>query len=98
MNTPRTLTAADVVHRPERACFELFVDGQRCRADYRLAGRTMVVHHTEVPPALEGQGLAAIVVRAVFDHAAAHGLSIEPRCSYVRVWARRHPEVGPLLA
>ena len=97
MDTRRP-TAADVVHHPERACFELLVQGQPCRADYRLSGRTMIVHHTEVPRALEGQGLAAIVVQAVFDHAAAHALTVEPRCSYVRAWARRHPEVAPLLA
>jgi len=89
---------ADVIHRPERSRFELVVEGQLCRADYRMQGATMVVHHTEVPPALEGQGLAGVLVRAVFDHAAAHALRVEPRCSYVRVWARRHPEVAPLLA
>ena len=91
-------TAADVVHRPEHSRFELVVEGQLCRADYRMQGATMVVHHTEVPSALEGQGLAALLVRAVFDHAGAHALRVEPRCSYVRVWARRHPEVAGLLA
>jgi predicted GNAT family acetyltransferase len=98
MNPKPDPQAAEVVHRPERARFELLVEGQLCRADYRMQGSTMVVHHTEVPPALEGRGLAALLVRAVFDHAAAHALRVEPRCSYVRVWARRHPEVASLLA
>ena len=98
MSDARRPLPADVIHRPEQGRFELIVEGQRCRADYRMQGATMVVHHTEVPPALEGQGLAGVLVRAVFDHAASHALRVEPRCSYVRAWARRHPEVAALLA
>ena len=89
---------ADVVHRPDLNRFDLIVDGRRCHADYRLNGNVMVVHHTEVPPALEGRGLAAVVVQAVFDHAASNGLTVQPLCSYVRAWTRRHPEVTALLA
>ena len=89
---------ADVVHRPELNRFELMVDGRLCRADYHLDGNEMSVHHTEVPPALEGRGLAAVLVQAVFDHAASNGLTVRPLCSYVRAWARRHPEVSALLA
>lgn len=89
---------ADVVHRPELNRFELEVDGRLCRADYRLDGNAMSVHHTEVPPVLEGRGLAAVLVQAVFDHAASNGLTVRPLCSYVRAWAKRHPEVSGLLA
>ncbi|HPU52674.1 MAG TPA: GNAT family N-acetyltransferase [Burkholderiaceae bacterium] len=91
-------TPADVVHRPELNRFELTVDTRLCRADYQLDGKVMNVHHTEVPPALEGRGLAAVLVQAVFDHAEANGLTVRPLCSYVRAWARRHPEVTGLLA
>ena len=89
---------ADVVHRPERRRFELTIDGRVCHADYLLDGTEMTVHHTEVPPALRGRGLAAVVVQAVFDHAASNGLTVRPLCSYVRAWTRRHPEVSAMLA
>lgn len=87
-----------VIHNPAASRFELRVDGLLCRADYRLEGSILNVHHTEVPPALEGRGLASRLVTAVFDYARANGLLVRPLCSYVRVWARRHPEVDPLLA
>jgi predicted GNAT family acetyltransferase len=95
---PASPSPADVRHDPQRHCFELRVEGRLCRADYRMVGRAMVVHHTEVPPALEGRGLASVLVRAVFDHAGAAGLTVTPLCSYVRAWARRHPEVTGLLS
>ena len=98
MTEPDTAGPADVIHHPERGCFELRVRGMSCRADYRRVGDVLVVHHTEVPPPLEGRGLAAVLVRAVFDHAAAQSLRVQPRCSYVSAWARRHPEVQRLLA
>ncbi|HEY5634799.1 MAG TPA: GNAT family N-acetyltransferase [Burkholderiaceae bacterium] len=90
--------SAQVRHNVEARRFEAEVDGRLCRADYLLAGDTMRLIHTEVHPALEGRGIASALVRAAFDHAAANGLKIAPACSYVRAWARRHPELGHLLA
>ena len=88
----------DVRHNEAASRFEATVEGLLCRADYRLDGDTMRVFHTEVPRALEGRGIAAELVKAVFGHAAQRGLKVDPVCSYVRVWARRHPEVEGLLA
>ena len=91
-------TEGAVVPHPERSRFELIVDGMLCRADYRMDGDTMWVVHTEVPPALEGRGLAARIVADVFAHARAAGLRVVPACSYVRAWAHRHPDVADVMA
>lgn len=88
----------DVIHNPAAQRFEAHVEGRLCRCDYRLSGASMLLVHTEVPPALEGRGIAAQLVRAAFDHAAAHGLKVVPACSYVRSWVNRHPEANALLA
>lgn len=88
----------DVQHNEAASRFEARVEGLLCRADYRLDGDTMRVFHTEVPRSLEGRGIAAALVREVFAHAAQRRLKVDPVCSYVRVWARRHPEVEGLLA
>ncbi|MBB5270564.1 GNAT family N-acetyltransferase [Quisquiliibacterium transsilvanicum] len=87
-----------VVHNPAASRFEAEVEGRLCRADYRMDGDTMLVVHTEVAPILEGQGIAGELVREVFAHAQREGLKVAPMCSYVRAWARRHPEVAGLLA
>lgn len=77
--------------------FETLVEGKLARCDYRLDGETMRLVHTEVPPALEGRGIAAKLVAAALAHAREQGLSVIPACSYVRTYMRRHPETAGLL-
>lgn len=88
----------EVRHNPAAQRFEVNVDGLLCRADYRLHAGTMMLVHTEVPPHLEGQGIASALVKAAFQHARENGLDVLPVCSYVSSWVRRHPEVEGLLA
>ena len=88
----------EVVHNEAARRFESKVDGLLCRCDYRMHGSTMMLVHTEVPPQLEGRGLASPLVRAAFEHARANGMDVLPVCSYARTWVERHPEYNPLLA
>lgn len=88
----------DVIHNAAQSRFETTVEGLLCVADYRLQGSVMRMTHTGVPPQLEGRGIAAALVRAALDHARAHGLKVDPACSYVAVYMRRHPETQDLHA
>jgi predicted GNAT family acetyltransferase len=73
--------------------------GQTAAAEYRMDGDdVMVMTHTEVPPALEGQGIASTLVKTAVAYAREHELKIRPQCSYVRAWVTRHPEVEDLIA
>ncbi|MGA8031908.1 MAG: GNAT family N-acetyltransferase [Casimicrobiaceae bacterium] len=90
---PEPTIAHDVgLHR-----FETVVEGKLAHCDYRLDGNAMQLVHTEVPPALEGRGIAARLVAAALAHARDRGLSVIPVCSYVRTYMRRHPETAELL-
>ena len=86
-----------VHHNAAAARFEAQVDGGVAECVYRLQGGVMNIVHTEVPPASEGRGIAAALVRAALAHARAHGLRVRPSCSYVRTYMRRHPETQDLL-
>jgi predicted GNAT family acetyltransferase len=88
----------DIRHDESRQRFETTVDGHLCVADYRLHGDVMWMTHTGVPAAVGGRGIAAQLVRAALDHARANGLKVEPMCSYVDAYMRRHPEVDDLRA
>ena len=77
--------------------FHARVRGLLCVADYRRTGNVLQMHHTEVPPPLEGRGIAAALVDAAFAYADAHGLKIEPLCAYVRGYVQKHPQVRRLL-
>ncbi len=93
MPTPHAVT-----HNPAAARFEAHIDGQLCVADYRLAGTLMTMHHTFVPAALEGRGIAAALVAAALDHARGAGWRVHPACSYVARYMQRHLETQDLLA
>jgi hypothetical protein len=86
-----------VRHNAAARRFELTFDDALARVDYQLSGGVMRLHHTEVPPALEGRGIAAAMVKAALAHARAEGLRVEPACSYVRAYMKRHPDTHDLL-
>ena len=67
------------------------------RRDRDTRGEVLVLHHTEVPPALEGRGIAAALVAAALAWARSEGLRVRPLCSYVAAYMRRHPETLDLL-
>ncbi len=88
----------EVRHNDAAQRFEARVGGWLCRCDYRRVGDVLQLVHTEVPPALEGRGIAAQLVKAALDFAESHGLMVQPRCSYVLAYLRRHPERAALVA
>lgn len=96
MKTPTA--PLDVAHHPAESRFEALVDGQRCVVDYLLHDGVAVMHHTYVPPALEGRGIAAALVQAALAHARQAGWRVRPTCSYIAAYMRRHPETADLLA
>lgn len=85
-----------IKHNPEQSRFETTVDGQLCVADYRLVDKVMVMTHTYVPSPLEGRGIAAEMVGAAMDYARKNDFKVDPRCSYVAVYMRRHPDTKAL--
>ena len=56
----------------------------------RMDDRITLIH-TEVPPALEGHGIAGKLARFALDDARARGLTVIPDCSYIQSYLRRHP-------
>ncbi|HET7033974.1 MAG TPA: GNAT family N-acetyltransferase [Casimicrobiaceae bacterium] len=92
-----TRSIVEVRHNAAASQFEATVEGWLCIAAYTLVDGVMRIHHTEVPPAVGNRGIAAQIVRAAFSYAEAQHLKVEPRCSYVRSYMRRHPETLHLL-
>jgi predicted GNAT family acetyltransferase len=89
-----------VTHNAEASRFEARLDddpGHLAICSYRRVGDTLVLHHTEVPWALQGRGLAGELVQGALDWARAHGLRVRPTCSYVAAYMQRHPETHDLL-
>ena len=87
-----------VNHNQEGNCFEATVDGLRSLITYRRFPDRLVLQHTEVPPPLQGKGLAAKLTRTALDFARANHLRVVPLCPYVSTFLRRHPAYQDLLS
>jgi predicted GNAT family acetyltransferase len=89
-----TAATVPITHNAAASRFETTVDGLLCVASYRRSPGVLDIHHTGVPQALEGRGIAAALVGAALAWAAAEGLAVRPSCAYVRVYLRRHPALS----
>ena len=88
----------EIEHDEPHARFVAPIEGELAMIEYtRPDARTLDLYRTFVPPAGRGHGLAALLVRAALDHAAAEGLRVIPTCSYVAGFIDKHPEYEPLV-
>ena len=80
----------------ERHRFELATDGHVAFSNYRRAGATLTILHTEVPSALGGKGIGSALVRGILDIARAQGMKVLPKCPFVSGYIDKHPEYADL--
>jgi predicted GNAT family acetyltransferase len=86
-----------VTHNAGAERFEATVDGRLAVCAYHRADGVLHFTHTEVPAALQGRGIAAVMAQAALNWARAEGLRLRPACSYVAMYMRRHPQTLDLL-
>lgn len=80
-----------VTNNTSKSRYELPVGGHLAIAEYRLEANNLVITHVEVPPELQGQGIAAKVMAGVVEDAKKRGLTIVPVCSYAAAYLKRNP-------
>ncbi|MCF2523709.1 GNAT family N-acetyltransferase [Bradyrhizobium sp. G127] len=78
--------------------YELDVDGAIAFANYRLTPRTVIITHTETPPALRGRGIASKLVQGALEQIRADGLKVVAGCGFVVDYLDKHPEFADLAA
>jgi len=72
--------------------FEISVDGTVSFIEYKKYPHAVALLHTEVPPAMEGKGIAAALVLKTFNYMEENHLKIISLCPYVTMYLKRHPE------
>jgi predicted GNAT family acetyltransferase len=96
----RRLVGTDVVVRdhPDKQQFEAFVDGELAGfSAYERSDGAILIMHTEVDDAYEGQGIGSAMVRQMLDQLRAEGgLKVTVLCPFVNAWLRRHPDYQEL--
>jgi predicted GNAT family acetyltransferase len=78
--------------------FELDVENAVAFANYRLAPGTVIITHTETPPALRGRGIASKLVQGALEMIRADGLKVVAGCGFVVDYLDKHPEFADLTA
>jgi predicted GNAT family acetyltransferase len=83
---------------PDQSRYELRVDGELVGwSEYRPAGDSVIVAHTEIDPGREGEGLGSVLVRGTLDRIRATGKTVIPLCQFTASYIQRHPEYVDLV-
>ncbi|GAB2781935.1 GNAT family N-acetyltransferase [Rhabdobacter roseus] len=94
MATPEFL----ITHEPDQKRFVIHTEAGDAYQEYLLATGRIVIAHTEVPEALEGQGIGSALAKNALEYTEANDLKILPLCPFMATYMRRHPQYHHLLA
>lgn len=89
----------DIGYDAEATRFVAHLDGQPSGAFLDVDERDdhWALTHTGVPDALAGRGIGSALVRAALERAREDGVQVNPHCSFVAAWLRRHPDQQDLV-
>ncbi len=92
-------SAPTVADNPAEGRFELHLDGELVGfADYRPAGESVIIAHTEIADGHEGEGFGGVLVREALERIQASGKTVIPVCPFTASYIGRHPEFVDLVA
>ncbi len=77
--------------------YELDVGQTMAFANYRFASGSVIITHTETPPALRGHGIASELVKGALEQIRADGMKVVAGCSFVADYLRDHPEFSDIM-
>ncbi len=73
--------------------YEYHIEGDIALVEYLLTPKGEVyLTHTEVPPGLQGRGIASQLIEEVLTDIERHGQRVIPVCPFVSTFINRHPE------
>ena len=77
--------------------FEIRIADHMAFLLFRLRGTLLSVIHTEVPPALQHQGLGDALAQAALEYARGQSLNVKIICPFVARFVTKHPEFQDLV-
>lgn len=89
----------DVVYDREASRFVALLGGEASGAflDVERRDDHWALIRTVVPDELGGRGIGSSLVRAALERARDEGVRVNPHCSFVAAWLRRHPDRQDLV-
>ena len=86
-----------ITNNRDKGRYEAWLGDQLALIDYVLDDGLVTFTHAEVPPALQGRGIAQKMARTALEEARQEGLAVRSFCSFVSWYISQHPEYQPLL-
>jgi predicted GNAT family acetyltransferase len=84
---------------PARSRFEISVGGEPAGfVRYRTEPGRVVLEHTEIDDAHQGQGVAGKLARGTLDAVRARGQRVTAECEYMAGFIAKHDEYADLVA
>jgi uncharacterized protein len=88
-----------VTEAPARHRYEISVDDALAGFTmFTLDGDVAIMSHTEIDREYEGRGLATTLIGSTLDDLRQRGLTVVPRCPFVRAFIDERPEYQDLLS
>jgi len=88
----------DILNNPLDHRFEVEINGSLAFIDYVLDEGLITLVHTEVPPALGGQGIGGKLVKEALEFAEHHQLLVVPQCPFVQSYINKHEQYRDLVS
>lgn len=84
--------AHQVINNTEKNQYEMHIPPYTALIAYTMRSNEIVLYHTEVPEALEGQGIGSELVLQALEDIEKTGYRLIPLCPFVAAYIKRHPE------
>jgi predicted GNAT family acetyltransferase len=78
--------------------YEMDVAGKVAFITYRRAGDVTTLLHAEVPQELSGAGVGSALTKGTLELLREQGHKVVPRCPFIAIYVKRHPEFQDLVA
>ena len=82
----------ELIKNEKESRFEMIVDGNIAIIIYKEYPGKIALLHTEVPPVLEGRGVATAIIEKALNYIEQNNLQLIPLCPMVVTYLKRHPE------
>ncbi len=91
------MNTLNIQHNSEQNRFEAKTEVGTAVLVYMKVGDTLIFHHTEVPEALEGQGIGGALAKFGLEYVKENKITAAALCPFVKSYVERHPEYKSLL-
>ncbi len=85
-------TDFEIKDQPPEKRYEATIEDTMVRIEYIKAQDRIYLTHTEVPQALEGNGICSKLVAKVLREIDRQQCTVVPLCPFVTLYLKRHPD------